>query len=120
MLQPFLLQVLCIWQTNAQSRFFQAGNYENAIVKYSQSIDVDGGKNYQLYTNRALAEIRLSQWEKVIEDCKASLAINTRNNVKGYYFMSMAQLEVKPRDCKEALANAKQAYELCTLNLCSI
>lgn len=57
--------------------------------------------------------MRLSQWEKVIQDCKASLKLNTQNNVKGYYFLSMAQLQIEPRQCKDALSHALQAYELC-------
>jgi len=98
------------------NRYFKAGQYDLAIGKYSESIEVDGGKNYLLYTNRAFARLKLQQWEKVIQDCKASLALNTRNNIKGYYFMSQAQLESDPPLSKEALSNGLQAYELCVVH----
>lgn len=95
------------------NKYFQAQNYEAAIQKYSESIKADGGKNFQLYTNRALARLRLSQWSQVIDDCQTSLALNTKKNIKGYYFLSMAQLEVRPAQAREALANGLLAYELC-------
>lgn len=95
------------------NRHFKAEGYEAAIQKYTESIAADGGKNFLLYTNRALARLRLSQWSQVIDDCQASLALNTKNNIKGYYFLSMAQLEVQPAQAKGALANGLLAYELC-------
>jgi len=97
---------------NEGNRHFQAGEYEKAIIKYSESIEVDGGKNYILYTNRAFARLRLEQWEKAIQDCKTSLALI--KNIKGYYFMSQAQLELEPPEIQEALSNSLRAYELCT------
>lgn len=95
------------------NKLVSAKQYELAIAKYTEAIEADGGKNYQIYTNRAIARSKLSQWEKVIQDCKASLAINTRNNVKGYYYLSIARLEMSPRQSQEALSNALQAYEIC-------
>lgn len=46
----------------------QQGNYEKAILWYSEGLDLV--RDYKaLYTNRALAFIKLGYYKKAIKDC---------------------------------------------------
>lgn len=64
-----------------------------------------------LYTNRANARLKLQHYEAVIPDCQASLNL-LESNMKAYYFMSQAELELGRKVA--ALASAEMAYDLCS------
>lgn len=91
---------------------FKRGEFEPAISFYSQAISKNP-YNPLLYTNRANARLKLQQWEDVIADCLHSIEL-LGDNMKGYYFLAQAQLELKHPN--EALSSAMRAYELCVSN----
>jgi STIP1 family protein 1 len=67
--------------------------------------------NPLLYTNRAMARLKLKLYEAVIPDCEASLEL-LQANMKAYYYMAQAELELGRKIA--ALKNAEIAYELCS------
>ncbi|KAF2403410.1 U-box-domain-containing protein [Trichodelitschia bisporula] len=89
---------------------FKAGEYEEAVALYSQAIQKHS-TNPLLYTNRANARLKLGLWEEVIDDCLHSIEL-LQDNMKAYYFLAQAQLELNHPN--EALVSAKTAYDLCS------
>ena len=79
----------------------------NATNTTTHSIIADS-QNPTLYTNRALARLRLNLWDSVVADCEACLALSP-NNMKALYSLSQAQLAL--RDYDAALATAQLARE---------
>ncbi|PTB53773.1 hypothetical protein M431DRAFT_444049 [Trichoderma harzianum CBS 226.95] len=67
-------------------------------------------KNPALYTNRAMARLKLGHWESVIADCQTCLALSP-SNMKAHYYLAQAQLSI--RDFDSALENALAAHKLC-------
>lgn len=67
-------------------------------------------KNPALYTNRAMARLKLGYWDSVVTDCEACLAL-APSNMKAHYYLSQAQLSVGDYD--SALDHARQAHEIC-------
>lgn len=67
-------------------------------------------KNPALYTNRAMARLKLGHWESVIADCQTCLALSP-NNMKAHYYLAQAQLAI--RDFDGALDNALAAHRIC-------
>jgi STIP1 family protein 1 len=67
-------------------------------------------KNPALYTNRAMARLKLGYWESVIADCTACLALSPAN-MKAHFYLGQAQLAIKDFDA--ALTNVLRAHELC-------
>ncbi|POR30975.1 E3 ubiquitin-protein ligase CHIP [Tolypocladium paradoxum] len=92
------------------NRHFQAGDFVGADSLYSKAILADP-KNQALFTNRAMARLRLHLWDSVISDCNACLALGS--NMKAYYYLSQAQLAIGDYDA--ALYNARNAHSLCVL-----
>lgn len=64
-----------------------------------------------LYTNRAICRFHLANYDGVIADCDACLALDPKS-VKGHYFKSKALLE-QGADPDAACAAALRAYEAC-------
>ncbi|KAL2111385.1 hypothetical protein VUR80DRAFT_10168 [Thermomyces stellatus] len=93
------------------NRHFQAGNYVGAEGCYSKAIIADP-KNAALYTNRALARLKLQLYDSVIDDCQRCLELKP-GNMKAYYYLSQAQLAL--RDYDAALQNALRAHEICAV-----
>ncbi|UNI13304.1 RING-type E3 ubiquitin transferase [Purpureocillium takamizusanense] len=91
------------------NRLFQTGDYAGAESLYSRAILVDP-KNPALFTNRAMARLKLSHWDSVISDCITCLALAPAN-MKANYYLAQAQLAL--RDYDAALESANKAHELC-------
>ncbi|OTA04346.1 hypothetical protein A9Z42_0049210 [Trichoderma parareesei] len=94
------------------NRHFQAGDYIGADSLYSKAIIADP-KNPALYTNRAMARLKLNHWDSVIADCETCLSLSP-NNMKAHYYLAQAQLSL--RDYDAALSNALEAHRLCAAN----
>jgi len=70
-------------------------------------------QNPTLYTNRAMARLKLRLWGSVISDCQACLELSPEN-MKAYYYLSQAELALD--DHTEALDHALRAHELCVMS----
>lgn len=66
--------------------------------------------NPKLFTNRAMARIKLQSWDACIDDCLKSIDLEN-DNMKGYYYLAQAQLALHHPN--EALSSAMTAYEIC-------
>lgn len=66
--------------------------------------------NPALYTNRALARLRMSQWDSAIADCHECLK-RSPDNMKAHYSLSQAHLALHAYD--DALRHALKAHALC-------
>ncbi|KAI9158201.1 STIP1 likey and U-box containing 1 [Paramyrothecium foliicola] len=91
------------------NKHFREGDYAGADSLYSKAIIAEP-KNPALYTNRAMARLKLGYWESVIADCSACLHLSP-NNMKAYFYLGQAQLAIKDFDA--ALSNVLRAHELC-------
>ncbi|OLN97984.1 STIP1 homology and U box-containing protein 1 [Colletotrichum chlorophyti] len=91
------------------NRYFQQGDYAGAEGLYSKAIIADP-KNPALYTNRAMARLKLEIWDSVVSDCESCLGL-APDNLKAYYYLSQAQLALKDYD--SALKSAQKAHQLC-------
>lgn len=67
-------------------------------------------KNPALYTNRAMARLKMSLWDSVITDCNQCLEL-APDNMKAHYYLSQAYLAL--HDYNDALDHAMRAHELC-------
>ncbi|KAH6895654.1 hypothetical protein B0T10DRAFT_587139 [Thelonectria olida] len=88
---------------------FLAGDYVGADSLYSKAIIADS-KNPALYTNRAMARLKLLLWDSVIADCDACLLL-APDNMKAHYYLAQAQLSL--RDFDGGLASALRAHAIC-------
>ncbi|KAL2255518.1 hypothetical protein VTK26DRAFT_3202 [Humicola hyalothermophila] len=91
------------------NRRFQAGDYVMAEALYSQALIADPN-NPALYTNRAIARLRLNQWDNAIADCHECLKL-APSSMKAHYSLSQAHLALRAYD--EALEHALKAHALC-------
>ncbi|KAK4134544.1 U-box-domain-containing protein [Trichocladium antarcticum] len=66
--------------------------------------------NPALYTNRAMARLKLSQWDNAIADCHECLRL-APDSMKAHYSLSQAHLALRAYD--DALAHALKAHGLC-------
>lgn len=66
--------------------------------------------NSALYTNRAMARLKLSRWDDVIADCHDCLRL-APDNLKAHYWLSQAHLALHAYD--DALEHARKAHDLC-------
>ncbi|KAM3455137.1 hypothetical protein MY3296_002506 [Beauveria thailandica] len=99
------------------NRLFQKGNYVGAESLYSQAI-IEDPKNPALYTNRAMARLKLSLWDSVITDCQSVLALPAAaaagapaSVLKAHYYTSQARLALDDPD--GALSAGLAAHALC-------
>ncbi|RGP74240.1 stip1 likey and u-box containing 1 [Fusarium longipes] len=92
------------------NKCFLAGDYAMADSFYSKAIIADP-KNPALYTNRAMARLKLCDWDSVVTDCEACLQL-TPDNMKARYYLAQAQLSLGDYDA--SLTNALHAHKLCT------
>jgi STIP1 homology and U-box containing protein 1 len=67
--------------------------------------------NHLLYTNRAMARLKLQLYDAVIPDCEASLALLSEN-MKAHYYLAQAQIELGRLE--DAYESAQTAYEMCS------
>lgn len=61
---------------------FSAGKYAEAVMLFSQAIEVDGG-NHVLYSNRSAAYASLKEYERALEDASKTIEIKP-DWAKGY------------------------------------
>ncbi|KAH6856135.1 hypothetical protein B0I37DRAFT_351231 [Chaetomium sp. MPI-CAGE-AT-0009] len=94
------------------NRRFQAGDYVMAEALYSQAL-ISDPHNPALYTNRAMARLRLSQWDSAVADGAACLAL-APDSMKAHYSLSQAHLALRAHD--DALRHALRAHALCVAN----
>ncbi|OAA76225.1 U-box domain containing protein [Akanthomyces lecanii RCEF 1005] len=95
------------------NRHFQKGDYLGAESFYSQAI-IEDPKNPALYTNRAMARLKLALWDSVLTDCQSVLALPSTapaTILKAHYYLCQAQLAL--RDAEAALASGLAAHALC-------
>ncbi|RYP26265.1 hypothetical protein DL767_008115 [Monosporascus sp. MG133] len=67
--------------------------------------------NPALYTNRAMARLKLEMWDSAISDCMNCLKLSADKNMKAYYILSQAQVQLG--DYEAALESALSAHRLC-------
>ncbi|KAJ4289434.1 hypothetical protein N0V88_006914 [Collariella sp. IMI 366227] len=91
------------------NRRFQAGDYVKAEALYSQAIITDP-QNPTLYTNRAMARLKLSLFDSAIADCATCLSL-APDSMKAHYSLSQAHLGLHAYD--DALEHAVLAHSLC-------
>ncbi|KAG9762162.1 U-box-domain-containing protein, partial [Aureobasidium melanogenum] len=91
------------------NELFKAGDYAAAEEQYTAAI-TKFSRNPLLFTNRALARIRLQRWQGVIDDCLHSISLTPHNgfNFKSYFYLAQAQLALHHPN--EALTSALTAY----------
>ncbi|KAK0619968.1 hypothetical protein B0T14DRAFT_520320 [Immersiella caudata] len=94
------------------NRHFQAGDYVSAEALYSKALIADPG-NPTLYTNRAMARLKMNLWDSVISDCNECLKF-APDSMKAHYYLSQAHLALEAYE--EALKHALTAYEMCVKN----
>ncbi|KAK8042347.1 STIP1 likey and U-box containing protein 1 [Apiospora phragmitis] len=90
---------------------FQNGDFVGAESLYSKAIIADD-TNPSLYTNRAMARLKLSLWDSVIADCQSCLKLNGES-MKAHYYLAQAYLELRAFD--DAVTHASRAREICAL-----
>ncbi|KAF7557195.1 hypothetical protein G7046_g6102 [Stylonectria norvegica] len=100
--------------TPAQTAATPKREHPSSVLSYeahllSPSI-ISDPKNTALYTNRAIARLRLGLYDSVISDCQTCLSL-APDNMKAHYYLAQAQLE--QRDPSGAVDNALLAHALC-------
>jgi STIP1 family protein 1 len=96
----------------------QADIYELRICHIPEQTDrkrpayriIADPKNPALYTNRAMARLKMSLWDSVIADCNDCLRLG-QDNMKAHYYLSQAYLSL--HNYADALDHAQRAHELC-------
>ncbi|TDZ18032.1 STIP1-like proteiny and U box-containing protein 1 [Colletotrichum orbiculare MAFF 240422] len=91
------------------NRCFKQSDYAGAEALYTKAI-INSPKSPALYTNRAMARLKLELWESVIADCESCIGLDP-NNFKAYYYLSQAQLALE--DYEAAVTSAVVAHEHC-------
>ncbi|KAK3939048.1 U-box domain-containing protein [Diplogelasinospora grovesii] len=91
------------------NRYFQAGDYVSAEALYSKALIADP-TNSMLYTNRAMARLKMELWESVIADCSECLKLSP-DSFKAHYYLAQAHLPLHNYD--DALEHALKAHEIC-------
>ncbi|KAI2562859.1 TTC12 isoform 18, partial [Pan troglodytes] len=72
---------------------FAEGNYETAILRYSEGLEKLKDMKV-LYTNRAQAYMKLEDYEKALVDCEWALKCDEKCT-KAYFHMGKANLALK-------------------------
>ncbi|ATY67336.1 U-box domain containing [Cordyceps militaris] len=95
------------------NRLFQNKNYNAAESVYSQAI-MEDPKNAFLYTNRAMARLKLDYWDTAVADCQSVLAMASATpdaTMKANYYLCQAQLALgEPEAALTAGLAAHAAY----------
>ncbi|KAL1895600.1 hypothetical protein Sste5346_005069 [Sporothrix stenoceras] len=95
-------------KAEGNKRFMRA-EFAPAEALYSQAIILDP-KNPNLYTNRALARLRLERWGEAADDCNTCLE-RAPDNMKALYYLSQAELKL--RDFDAAITHCRRAHDIC-------
>lgn len=88
--------------------YFQSGDYVSADKFYTQAIIKDP-TNAAFFTNRALARVRMEQWEAVVSDCEKAIDL-LPTSMKAYTYLGSALLHLNRPD--ESFKASHQAYKL--------
>lgn len=92
----------------AGNECFQKADFVGADKFYTQAIIKDP-TNAAFFTNRALARVRMEQWEAVVTDCEKAIEL-VPTSLKAYTYLGQAQLALnRPH---EALTSSQKAYNL--------
>jgi len=87
---------------------FQSGDFVGADKFYTQAI-IQDSSNAAFFTNRALARLKMDQYEAVIDDCNKAIELMP-SSMKAYTYIGQAHLRLNhPND---ALTSSLRAYEL--------
>ncbi|CAM9723068.1 unnamed protein product [Ascophyllum nodosum] len=73
----------------AGNQYFKAGDFRNAIAKYSDAIDADP-TNHTYWSNRSASYAGLNDWEDAAEDAAQCIKVN-KSFVKGYFRLATAK-----------------------------
>ncbi|KAK3591065.1 hypothetical protein CHS0354_005454 [Potamilus streckersoni] len=87
---------------------FRQGNYETAVEHYTKALDIFRNST-ALWTNRAMAYIRLQKYEEALNDCDWALKVQ-ENCVKAHIHKGKAYMGLKQYD--KARKCYKQALEI--------
>lgn len=89
------------------NKAFEKDAFEQAESLFSEAIALDSTMSV-LYSNRALARLRLSNWEGCLQDCDTCLSFDP-NSGRAYVRKARALLELGRFDeAREALASAER------------
>ena len=94
------------------NEYFKAGEYNQALEHYTKAIEYC--PDAIMYTNRAIAYIKLNKHKKAIEDCDKALKYDPYN-IKA--FLRMAKSQQALGKYKKALYYAERAIEIEPNNL---
>jgi tetratricopeptide (TPR) repeat protein len=89
----------------------EEGDYGEAIQKYTEAIAIEPS-SVLLYTNRALAHMRLSEWERASEDARKAIQLNP-NLLKAHYRVILSLIQSKLFDeARVALNTALKLFPM--------
>jgi len=96
----------------AGNEAFSSGRFDEAIERYSECIALDPDNldlNLTLYTNRATAKFKKSDYSAAMEDCNTALGIQPRH-LKALLRRAACKLELE--DYKGAISDYEEAHEI--------
>ncbi|EHL02978.1 putative STIP1 like proteiny and U box-containing protein 1 [Glarea lozoyensis 74030] len=91
------------------NKCFEKQDYRGAEAYYTTAINHDP-KNPLLFTNRAMALLKMSLWDQVITDSLHAISL-LPTNMKAYYYLAQAQIAL--HQSESALTHALKAHRLC-------
>jgi STIP1 family protein 1 len=103
------MRKLCALQTETRTA---SGPF--AWLTWSRHSLIVDPNNPALYTNRAMARLKLSQWDDAIADCNECLKLSP-DSMKAHYSLSQAHLALHAYD--DALEHALKAHKLCAQSM---
>lgn len=92
------------------NKYYAAKNFAEAVTCYTKAIELNPNIA-AFYTNRALCNINLRQWQLVCQDCRLAIELEP-NQVKGHFYLGHALVEMRQFD--EAIACLSKANDLST------
>ncbi|CAL8099861.1 unnamed protein product [Calicophoron daubneyi] len=105
-----------IWLRNKGDSLFRAGDYEAAVVAYTEAISINP-KLHSAYSNRAACHLKLRNFFKALEDsstaldlCTPAVAQNLRSRVRAHVRRAVAFCNLNMY--KEGLVEYKAAHKL--------
>jgi len=93
------------------NNFFKQGQYAEAVVCYTEAIELDPfneGVRNLLLSNRAVAFLKLNEFDRSIEDCDACLELQPRH-VKA--LRTRAKVHLARNEYETAIHNFEEAYQ---------
>uniref|UniRef100_T1JJA0 Uncharacterized protein n=1 Tax=Strigamia maritima TaxID=126957 RepID=T1JJA0_STRMM len=86
----------------------KAGNHTEAIIHYTYALKLDPSQ-YQLYSNRSLAFLKLQQYYHALEDANKTIELKP-DWAKGYF--RKAEVEFNAEQYEDALVSYRLAFQL--------